>query len=231
MTGDQLCAIAIQCERLKAVGCARGCQNCQYNVFNYVDDVREASLLQANAASIVTNQQEILRKANQAETASMMGPLLAIIVMIVLGMFACHACANPGQTILQMEMNGKQSGLMPEAEIRWLKAHPNNPQNIPRIIRCLKQGVYDVNKDGRVNCIDYSILFRMLYGSNARLYINRNPWKDMNHMFICVHHNGTVMYVEPQGEPDRYMMGLIWGVRFDINYNTDVTSTWGEYLE
>jgi len=40
--GDKLYTIAMTCARLNHEGCGRMCHACQFNVFNYIDDVREA---------------------------------------------------------------------------------------------------------------------------------------------------------------------------------------------
>jgi len=113
-------------------------------------------------------------------------------------------------------------------EARYLAANPNRIGNIPRILRLMQNmGVPDMNGDGKIDCIDYSILFRTFYGSNAHIMINRNPRNGMNHMFIRIWYNGyQTMDVEPQGTPDRYSMGLIWGSRYNPYYNRDVTSQW-----
>jgi hypothetical protein len=91
-----------------------------------------------------------------------------------------------------------------------------------------RAGVPDWNEDGNIDCIDHSITFRALYGSNAKIIINYNPDRNMNHMFIRIYYGSDVMDVEPQGTPDRYSMGLIWGVQYDTAYNRDVTAEWGQ---
>ena len=120
-------------------------------------------------------------------------------------------------------------------EARYLAANPNRIENIPRILSLMRNmGVPDMNKDGKINCIDYSILFRMFYGSNARILINKNPKNGMNHMFIRIYYNDMghtrVLDIDPQGTPDRYSMGLIWGMRYEPIHNRDVTSQWGQYV-
>jgi len=110
-------------------------------------------------------------------------------------------------------------------EARYLKANPNRIENVTRVLDFMqKLGVWDVNKDGKIDCIDYSTLFRTFYGSNARIIINENPKNGMNHMFIRIFYNNNLIDIEPQGTPDRYSMGLIWGVQYNPTYNRDVTS-------
>ena len=64
MDKQNLYNIAIQCARLNSKGCAKGCEQCQFNVFNYVDDIREASLLKANAYTDYYNEKALMDKIN-----------------------------------------------------------------------------------------------------------------------------------------------------------------------
>jgi hypothetical protein len=148
-----------------------------------------------------------------------------------------YAYANPQQTapdMLQLGMtgNGRHELLKIDEEVRYLLNNPNRIENVPRILAVMRQqGVRDVNGDGLINCIDHSITFRNLYGSNARIIINHNRWNGMNHMFVRVYYDGSkYIDIEPQGTPERYSMGLIWGVQYDWFYNRDVTSQWGQYV-
>lgn len=115
-----------------------------------------------------------------------------------------------------------------DPDLIFLKNNPNKIRNVPLVLTVMQRyGVPDINEDGKVDCIDYSIWFRMFYGSNACIIINDNPKTGMNHMFIRIWYNGyEIMDVEPQGTPTRYSMGLIWGMRYDPFYNKDVTSQW-----
>lgn len=99
---------------------------------------------------------------------------------------------------------------------------------IELLLAYLPEVVYDINNDGNVNCIDYSVIFRRLYGEEARIIINNNPTNGFNHMFIKVESKYTQsIYVEPQGTPDAYSMGIVWGMKYDPQYNKDVTDIWG----
>ena len=117
-------------------------------------------------------------------------------------------------------------------EARYLSENQNKIENVPRILKLMRDtGITDMNKDGKIDCIDYSTLFRLYYGSNAHIMINKNPINGMNHMFIRIYYGGTkILDIEPQGEPDRYSMGLIWGVKYNPYYNRDVTSQWSHVV-
>ena len=63
-----------------------------------------------------------------------------------------------------------------DPDLILLKNNPNQIRNVPLVLTVMQRyGVPDINEDGKVDCIDYSIWFRMLYGSNARIIINNNP--------------------------------------------------------
>ena len=196
----------------------------------------------------VREYDKMIDRANREIRAAESAPLIFVLILTGIAFFIAHSCGqqslpvNPTQEtpqelrnqIVQMFMDAAESRRTPlpiDAEVQWLKSHPNEIQNVPRIMSVIRRlRVRDVNADGLVNCIDYSILFRELYGSNARLIINVNRRTGMNHMFIRIYYNGGVMDVEPQGTPTMYSMGLIWGVAYDYTFNTDVTSQWTQVV-
>ena len=247
MHEDKLYSIALHCARLNDAGCALGCQQCQFNIFNYVDDVREASLLKANAYTDYHNHKEYEARRiafyKQSERDSAIGTIISLIPLFLMvgliwwGVASCRSCMQPKNPEQILTLNDSMQERQPlndstqekqqlviDAAVKKLLANPNEPTNVPYIMGVLElQGVRDVNKDGKVNCIDYSITFRNLYGSNAHLIINSK----LNHMFIRIWlPEGGTMDVEPQGTMDRYSMGLIWGVKYDPYYNSDVTGQW-----
>jgi len=249
MNDDKLYSITMQCVKLNEAGCSHECHLCQYNVFNYVKDVREAALLKATVYTDYYNQKQIMEKANRTVEAASLAPLI-LIVLIVLGVAWCcssvkscmspstHSYAAPQQIvddIVQLNMSSVIQRYTPMTindDIIYLLNNPNKIENVPLILAVMRQqGVRDINNDGKVNCIDYSITFRHLYGSNARLIINNNPRSGMNHMFIRVYYGvNEFIDIEPQGTPQRYSMGLIWGMLYKWNYNKDVTSQWSHVV-
>ena len=223
MKKDYLYNIALKCAELNNNGCALGCAQCQFNVFNYVSDIREASLLKANAYTDYFNRQKIEQDYKDNLEANTLGALLIFVIFIGLLVGTCSgikSCFSPGD-------------LLPDQreEIQYLAANRNNPENIIRILALMKDiEIPDWNEDGKIDCIDYSITFRMLYGSNARLIINDNPRTGMNHMFIIVRTTGSSVHIEPQGTPQRYAMAAVWGMKYDSFYNKDVTILWSPWI-
>ena len=82
----------------------------------------------------------------------------------------------------------------------------------------LEKMIHDVNRDGKINCIDYAVLFQYLYGPEAKIMHNTK----LNHLFIRV---GNVD-IEPQGHSTIYKMQHMWSYRYDPNYNREVTDKW-----
>jgi hypothetical protein len=235
-------AIAMQCAKMNNEGCSLDCPNCQFNVFNYVYDVREAALLKATAYTDFHNRNEINKRIKREESVSRAVPIFMLVVMIAIGAWVVssfRSCLQPVQAQTQQQMNPFQEEMLrlfgaPQpnvdvrAEIEHFARNPNTLSNIPRILNVMNiMDVWDVNQDGLINCIDYSLVFRKLYGSNARIMINVNPNNGMNHMFIRVMFGGhQFIDVEPQGTPNRFSMGAVWGTRYDPMFNRDVTNQW-----
>jgi hypothetical protein len=78
----------MQCAELNDTGCACGCAQCQFNVFNYVDDVREASLLKANAYTDYYRHKKISEQLEDHKRSEALAPLI-LIVLIVAGLMYC----------------------------------------------------------------------------------------------------------------------------------------------
>jgi YD repeat-containing protein len=98
----------------------------------------------------------------------------------------------------------------------------------------------DMNNDGLINCIDYTIQFFLYFdwdeplplepeGSSVRVIWNHGNPNGFNHLFVML---GEVAY-EPGANINRrysydaagYWLGITfyWGKRYDAKYNEDVT--------
>lgn len=80
-----------------------------------------------------------------------------------------------------------------------------------------------MNNDSKINCIDYSLLFRKIYGKDATLVLNTK----MNHMLVKVNN----IYVEPQGSNDTWYPGKFWGEQYNEDFNIDVTKQWDHFIK
>jgi hypothetical protein len=83
--------------------------------------------------------------------------------------------------------------------------------------------ICDMNNDNKINCIDYSLLFRKIYGRDALLVVNTR----MNHMLIKIGYT----YVEPQGRGKTWHPTAMWGDRYDSSYNCEVTAAWDHFIK
>jgi hypothetical protein len=88
----------------------------------------------------------------------------------------------------------------------------------------------DMNGDGNVTCIDYTLMFYDTYPNknNVRVMWNKNTATGMNHLFVKVWVNGEWLPVEPQAYvnpiTDRWFsMRKYWGTKYSPNYDMDVT--------
>lgn len=218
--------VALECARLNNEGCQLHCETCQYNIFNYGLPVNEASLLKANAFTDFYFTKSIKDEARLSENFSVIMSSIALIAMCLLIFWSCSSiksCVSPNPKDVVRDVD------VPEA--MYLRNHRNDLSNIPLIFDTIKKyGVPDMNQDGLIDCIDYALWFRLLYGTDARLVINNNRSTGMNHMFILIISGYDFLAVEPQGDKYRYSMGSVWGNKYDERYNQDVTSKWGQAI-
>ena len=165
----------------------------------------------------------------------MKNPIVTGLLISVCMCYFASCVSPPKQTIPVAQIKDTVAfyrvGDMPiDDDVKYLLDNPNQIDNINRVLRVMhRYGVRDMNRDGLINCIDYSITFRNLYGSTAHLVINRNYINGMNHMFIILYRPQQI-HIEPQGDENWYTMGQVWGVMYDKYCNTDVTDVWGQYI-
>lgn len=94
-------------------------------------------------------------------------------------------------------------------------------------IKAAQRMVYDMDRDGKVNCIDYTLMFKTQwdksYPQNAgSCEIVRNLKKGrMNHLFISIWTGSRQrILVEPWAyDPELYLMEENWDWRYDPRYN------------
>lgn len=85
--------------------------------------------------------------------------------------------------------------------------------------------IYDLDGDGRIDCVDYSVAFHVLwykkYGYNGVCYLTVNQFSPtgMNHMFITIIYGGREYHIEPQRHESAYIMEKVWGSKYDSRYD------------
>lgn len=112
--------------------------------------------------------------------------------------------------------------------------------SIWEVLNYVSDNVEDFNKDGKVNCIDYAVLFKLCFDASNNnkdlvciIVWNYNPPK-LNHLFCIIYDRSSMAYIEV--EPRKYP-GKHWEFRhsweladpgcYDPRYNNyDTTEKW-----
>ena len=101
-----------------------------------------------------------------------------------------------------------------------------NDECIRTVFDATYAGVSDVNKDGRLDCIDYSITFKREWDKrynprNCELIYNRNVPAKWYHLFVrCRESFGSQwLYVETQAQKHNYKMETFWDETYNPLYN------------
>lgn len=77
--------------------------------------------------------------------------------------------------------------------------------------------MYDINNDNKINCIDYTLCFKITWDSvnyprDCEIVYN----SIINHLFIRARKdiNSDWIYIEPQGSKYMYTMQDVWGSKY-----------------
>jgi hypothetical protein len=197
---ETLYRLAYQCVHLKATMRCNMCPNCTYNIFNYGWQPSEAKLIKARA--LVDYNDAIAAEANRksmykkTEFALCVG-IGAVILFIILAFWVTGLL----DSLVRVP-------LIPDTQPATL--------SIENTIQQVKSTLRDVNKDNKINCIDYTIVFYELYPGSRIIRVWDND--KLNHMLSKVGER----YVEPQrsdGDPN------MWPT-FKTAHKKDVTDDW-----
>ena len=209
--GSQLYRLAYQCAENNYNGrCTNGyCGNCPLNVSLYLADQREAVLIKTNAA-LDFGKVNAERQSEVIKWLFLTGVMIAAVWWFIASVQSCTTPKDrPRDTVT------KQATL---ADI---------PVTIGRVL----SSVHDMNNDGLVNCIDYSVLFYKYFPGECNIIVNRNPSSGMHHMFVAVWVNSKWVYVEPQGPQFDYDPKKVWGDYYNPYYNNITTAAWAVYAK
>ena len=102
-------------------------------------------------------------------------------------------------------------------------------RRIVQVMKLTHSQVRDLNRDGLVNCIDYTCTFKREWDATfperktmCTIIRNYNPFTKFHHLFIRIYDGDNLVYVEPRADnPYRYLMEENWtsgryDPRFDI---------------
>lgn len=100
-------------------------------------------------------------------------------------------------------------------------------------IKLTQKYINDLNKDNKINCIDYACGFKMIWDSiyperKDDCIIIRNKSLTLNHLYNGVYEGNDIIFIEPwTNDPYNYDMSKIWGYRWNPRYNKyDETEKW-----
>jgi len=158
---------------------------------------------------------------SQADTATVMNrfhnvtmPILTVvfIILVVIGGLALLNKAEKNQQDYIKEQDGVEKVIN---------------ETLRQVAVLMTDGM-DVNGDGYSNCIDAAVLFYKYYPykKDVKIISNQNAVTNMNHMFNYVLINKSWRSVEPQAKIKNhksYFMKDIWGDKYDMSKNMDVT--------
>jgi hypothetical protein len=199
----------------------------------------EADLIIANANARRSKTNSFIKECD--ENIKALGFLgLAIIVIPILMIGSCVSTCFGGGGGTSYGYSGSSSYdyssvSTPAAVSVPVKPAPppvkqgvNIEQKVTAHLRTMS--VWDINKDGLTNCIDYAVRFYHTYPGESLIIRNINHSTGMNHLLnAVVLPDGDWMYVEPQGSKDNWRPVTFWGSYYDKTYNYDETSVWRIY--
>lgn len=104
---------------------------------------------------------------------------------------------------------------------------------VERVLKTVHEEIYDMNRDGKINCQDYAVLFKWVWDRDIGLDFeveithNLNFRTGMNHLFITLQCEGGTYYIEPQRNyNEEYLMERVWGSAFDYRCNVYAERNW-----
>jgi hypothetical protein len=227
---------AHECASHKAYGtCNNMCQNCALNISAYSIPREEAVIIQQMAeldvGQTLARQRQVLAE-QRAETSAERKNVRLLVWVILIGigvspfiqLRSCRAETNNDR------ITQREAPVVAAIEPPVRKQAPADP--LAPIRSTLNQVTKqrDMNGDGKVTCVDYTLMFYDAYPNknNVRVVWNKNNTANLNHLFVKVWVNGQWMPVEPQAYvhpvTDRWFsMRKYWGTKYSPNYDLDVT--------
>jgi uncharacterized protein YuzB (UPF0349 family) len=207
----ELYRLAYQCAVNKQLGCKGFCGNCQLNVSLYADNPREAVLIRTSAEMDAAKAYQ-KRQNDERESRYKLYIFAAIILAVII---KCNipSAPKPQQT----------------APVKGDRLYTTNNKSVTGTIDEVHRLIYDLNKDGEIDCVDYACLFYKLWGNGAYIMRNYNSKTGFNHLFNAVENgDGYTIMIEPQSRDASFDM---WGSRYNPMINEDETEYWAKEIE
>jgi hypothetical protein len=182
-------SIAGACAVMQRRGCRRkGCADCQYNINHplYNDD---KFLIQTQA--VIQNDIYNRHNARQAGhlVGSWIGTVVSVVTIIVLAVLVVMQCVRATPSYTPVSYTEKQIGY-----------------KVLAIRETMADRWIDINKDGKVDCVDRAVIFYALwcqagFGSDSIQLVYNSNVHNEPHLFIGILSNSGWIYAEPN---DKY---------------------------
>ena len=199
------------------------CTSCNQYIGNYI---------QADPRHIRLFMMQAEQKASRLKVASRMG--LAPLIMAVLFIGGCGTLLFLSERETdRINAESQARRTYASTSIQQTSYNRNVTQTLNRVAVDLRNNV-DVNRDGKINCVDAAVLFYQYYPNknDVRITLNKHPTNGFNHLFNMVRINGVWRGVEPQsvfaGHNSFYMTDA-WPQKYDHQFNQDATSKYSVY--
>lgn len=229
---------AHECAKHKAYRTCNGvCRSCGLNISAYSIPKEDAVIMQQMAEldigedikrrhQAIEYQQAEAKAARSAAKVQLIIWAIIITVCISLIMY-CRSSAAKSTNSMSTQTTTQSVSTVTTPVSKQTPVDPLVP-----IRSTLKQVTKrDMDGDGKVACVDYTLMFYDTYPNknNVRVIWNKNTVNDMNHLFVKVWVNGEWMPVEPQAYinpvTDRWFsMRKYWGSKYSPDYDLDVTA-------
>jgi hypothetical protein len=222
--GDMLYRFALNCAEHKIRNtCGFNCRVCPSNISKYAIDPQTATMLQHSAELEMQHRMSLQHKFRmeeamyaKAKSKSHLESIVWILITILIfGLFFCWV---------------------------W---RPKDPQIRPPVtdvtptaikedlVRMTLERIYniDMNHDGLINCIDYTIQFYNIYperGRNIEINWNQNPETGWSHLFIWLDGEDIEpgAYLLPNNPMKKILVTEVWGAKYDPKYSRNATKWW-----
>jgi len=214
--------LALKCHELSQSkrGCDHQCARCTLNVNLYVDDIRDATLIKTSAG--IDWQKGQVVKAREQGTA--IGQLIWSLVLLI-GL--ALAVILPVQCV---KKHFSKAPTMPVYEAQELAstATPEVTQKVLSTCEYVRTNTKDVNKSGKIDCIDYALTFYEQYGSEAKLIWWVVELNKRTHLLCAVPNGyGQLLYIEPNrigSFLNNVIAQKVYLENFDLRWCKDVTA-------
>ena len=180
--------------------CNKVCEGCAYNyapIFSMMPPHMQASVIRYSDMyymQFVNNKEAAIHERKQTKII-----IICVAALVVLLVMLC---------MFLMFKN-----------ISYAKVTYSD-DTISEAICKVKENIKDINKDGEINCQDYSIMFKLYWDSHydkddchiMYTVLKNIPTKrEQPHCFVKVRKDGRWIYIEPQAIRGDYTLDTFWG--------------------